>query len=57
MSASGGLGDGVKDLFEMAKPNMRSKKRLESANLRSEDIQGKKSSAIRLSRRSTSVTL
>ena len=57
MSASGGLGDGVKDLFEMAKPNMRSKKRLESANLRSEDIQGKKSSAIRLSYRNTSVTL
>ena len=57
MSASGGLGDGTQDLFEMTKPTMRSKKRLESANLRSGDIEGKISSAIRLSRRNTSVTL
>lgn len=40
MSATGGL-KGQSDLFDMTKPNLRPKKRLESANLRSEDIHGK----------------
>ena len=37
MSATGGL-KGANDLFEMTKPNLRPKKRLESANLRCDDI-------------------
>ena len=41
MSATGGLGNGSSDLFEMTKSNLRPKKRLESANLRADDIHGK----------------
>ena len=41
MSVSGGLGNGSKDLFQMKKGDMVQKKRLESANLNNEDIDGK----------------
>ena len=41
MSASGGLGNGSKDLFQMKKQDMVQKKRFESANLQNEDIAGK----------------
>ena len=39
MSATNGL-TGDRDLFHLSKENMRPKKRLQSANLRTEDIQG-----------------
>ena len=39
MSATGGLKAGS-DLFQMKKENMLPKKRLESANMRSDDIEG-----------------
>ena len=42
MSATGGLGNGNRDLFQMKKGNMVQKKRLESANLQNEDIPGKR---------------
>ena len=40
MSATGGLSS-ARDMFHMKKANVRPKSRLESSNLRTEDIQGK----------------
>jgi len=40
MSATGGLRE-ARDLCQMTKPNIRPKKRLESANLRTNDIEGR----------------